>query len=138
MMGGENLGDAAAAVVGDHVDLIEPQAVAERRQHLGLGGEGDVLVGGYPGGAMRHQIDGNAAAPVGDPIDDMPPEIAVQHHAMDEQRRRPFAPFRVGNLTELRSGMLHELAHDRLLAKAPLEHPTEGRRIRDRLSVCLI
>jgi hypothetical protein len=35
----ENLRDGAAAVVGDEVDLIEAERVAERLQHRGLGAE---------------------------------------------------------------------------------------------------
>jgi hypothetical protein len=61
---GEDLSDAAAAVIADQVDLIDFKGIEHLFQHLRVGGQGDILIRRDLGIAMRWEIHGNAAADI--------------------------------------------------------------------------
>jgi len=118
----EELDDGGAAVVGDDVHLIELEPVAERRQHGRLRVEREVLIGARARHAMRHQVDGDAAADVRDPIDDGAPQVAVQEDPVDEEGGGACAALGVRDVSEGRRGvqsvrevrsemMLHAILH---------------------------
>src|ERR1700738_1944115 len=65
IQGCENLSDAAAAVIADHVDLVDLQCVKHLSQHVGVGGHGDVLPWLDLGIAMCQQVYCDTAANIG-------------------------------------------------------------------------
>jgi hypothetical protein len=85
---GEDLGNAAAAVVSDQIDLIDGKRVEKLSQHMGIGRHGDVLVGRDLGVAMRQQINRDAPPDIRQPCHLVAPEMVVQQHAVEEQRNR--------------------------------------------------
>ena len=102
----EDLGDAAAAVVADQVDLIDLQRIEHLLQHRRVSRHGDILARRDLGVAMRQKIDGHAAANVGEPGQLVPPEMLVQHHAVDEERDRTGAGGGVADATGRRLDMV--------------------------------
>ena len=91
MAGGENLGDRAAAVIGDDVDLVQAHRIAERNEHVGLRIEVQILVGAGSRLAMSKDIDRDATPDIGQPLDHPVPEVAVEEYAVNENRCGPFA-----------------------------------------------
>src|SRR5262249_53086587 len=112
----EDLDDRTSAVVADDVHLLQSQALAERLEHLGLATDGDVGVGWRAGGAVAEQVDRDAAARVGDAVDDVAPEIVVQEDAVDEERGGSAAALRVSDVSD-RGGCVLQVGsyHDALL-----------------------
>jgi len=106
MVGREQLRDGRAAVVRDQVDLVEPERGAEGLEHLRLGRKRDVLVLGRARPAVGQQVHRDAAAHVGDALDDVAPEMAVQEDAVHEQGGGTAAPFAIGDVSEGR-GYVH-------------------------------
>ena len=100
MARGENLRDGAAAVVGDEVDLIEAERVAERLQHRRLRAERDVLVRFCRAVAMRDEVDRETAADGGDAVDHVAPQIGVEKHAMHEQGGWSCPAFDIGDFPD--------------------------------------
>ena len=92
---GENLRNAAAAVVADKVHLIDVQGVEKFLEHLCVCGDGNVLVRRDFGVAMGKEIDGNATADVGQIGELVMPEVAIQQDAVNEERNRSRALFGV-------------------------------------------
>ncbi len=97
VMRGEDLRNGAAAVIGDQIDLVDAERVQHLGDHLRLRGEGNILRRRNLGVAEPHQVDGDTAPPMLDAVDDMAPVIAVDRHAMDEQRHRPFTLLEIGD-----------------------------------------
>ena len=93
----ENLSNASAAVVADQVDLIDLQGIEHLFQHLRVGSYGDILIRHDLGVAMGQEIHRNAAADVGQPGQLVPPQMLIQHHAMDEEGCRTGASGGVTN-----------------------------------------
>src|SRR5439155_9040026 len=60
-------------------------------------GEGDILRRADLGVAQPHQVDGDAAPPVLDALDDVAPVITIDRDAMDEQCHRALASFEIGD-----------------------------------------
>jgi hypothetical protein len=50
--------------------------------------------------AVRQEVDGDAAPDVGDPIDDVPPKVAILKDAVDKQSHRPAAAIGICYLAE--------------------------------------
>jgi hypothetical protein len=80
------LRDTAAAIVADQVDLIDLERVEGLTQHIGVGGDGHVLISIDLSVAMRQQIHGNAPTRIGQSSQLATPDMLVQHDAVDEQR----------------------------------------------------
>jgi hypothetical protein len=62
---GEDLRDAAAAVVANEVHLTDLQRIEKLPEHLGVGGHGHVLLRRDLAVAMRQQVHRDAASDVG-------------------------------------------------------------------------
>ena len=58
---GEDLRDAAAAVVADEIDVGDRQRVEKFAQHRGIGGHRHVLGAGDLGVAVRQQVQRDTA-----------------------------------------------------------------------------
>ncbi len=97
IMRGENLRDGAAAVVADQIDLVDAQRIDDLGDHARLRRERDILRRSDVGVAEPHQVDGDTAPPMPDLVDDMTPVIAVERHAVDEERHRPVALLDIGD-----------------------------------------
>src|SRR5258708_9451261 len=102
---GENLGDPAAAVVGDNVHGIELHGLAERCEHARLRVEREVLIGAGPRRAMRKNIHRYAAPDIGNAIDHPVPEMTVQENAMNKTRHRSRSGLPVADVSELGRGI---------------------------------
>jgi hypothetical protein len=90
----------AAAVVGDEVDLIEAERVAEGLQHRGLRAERDVLARLRRAVAVRDEVDRETAAHAGDAVDHMTPQIGVEKHAVHKQGGRSCPSFDIGDFAD--------------------------------------
>ena len=66
VVGGEDLRDRAAAVVGDEIDPIDAERVEDLGDHLRLRRERDVLRRSDFGVTEPHQVDGDATPPMPD------------------------------------------------------------------------
>ena len=77
IVGGEDLRDGAAAVVGHQVDAVEAQGGDEFSDHPRLRGERDVLVRRDLAVAQPHEVEGDAAPAVAQ---------ASSSHAASESR----------------------------------------------------
>src|SRR5262249_47848488 len=121
------LHDRAPAVVADYVHLLQSHAMAERLEHLGLAGDGDVGVRRRASGSVAEQVDRDAAARVGDAVDDVAPEIVVQEHAVDEERGRSTAALRVGDVSDRGDCVLQVGSyHDALLLPLGWKKPVRS------------
>ncbi len=97
VVGGKNLRDGAAGIVGDQIDLFDAETVQHLGDHVRLRRERDILRGSDFGVAETHQIDGDAAPPVFYAVDDMTPVIAVDGHAVDKERDRSLSLLEMGD-----------------------------------------
>src|SRR5947209_9436492 len=104
MVGGEDLSQGAAAVVADEIDLREVERLTEHLEHLRDLGKGEVRVCCGSGLAVSEEVDRDAAADVAQPGEDVTPEVAVEKHAVHEQRGRTAAPLLVSNIAVRRGG----------------------------------
>src|SRR3954447_9867561 len=111
MARGEDLGNSRAAVVGDQIDLVQIQPVAEGLQHLGLHAERHVLIGCDPRVAVSHQVNRNAPSQIGYAFDHMAPEVGVLENAVHKQSGRTIALLRVGNVSKRSSDTLVRIRH---------------------------
>ena len=83
----EYLGDRAAGVVRDHVEVGQLERVAAVGDEAGQSGQREVLVGRGRGVAVQRQVDGHAPALAVELADHVPPQVAAGAHAVDEQHR---------------------------------------------------
>src|SRR5580704_18434473 len=81
---GEYLRDAAAAVIGNDIDLFEVQSCAELGKHRRLGVERQILVDTGSRCSVRQKVDRDAPPASGKPLDQRIPEVAIDENAMDE------------------------------------------------------
>ena len=98
---GDQLGDGTTAVVADEIDRVEAEGVEEGHDHLGL--ERPWSPGPARGQALRavgQQVDGQAAAHIGQAVELVLPQIGVQEDAVDEEGRRALAGLQVGDVAE--------------------------------------
>src|SRR5258708_11038599 len=102
---GENLGDPAAAVVGDDVHGIELHGLTERCEHARLRVERKVLIGAGARRAMRKNIHRYAAPDIGNALDHPVPEMTVQENAMTKDSHRSRSGLPVGDVSELGRGI---------------------------------
>src|SRR5262245_43175347 len=63
---------------------------------------------------MREQIDGDAAAHIGDAVDDVAPIIAVEKYAVHEQRRGSAAVLGIGDVAAGCADVLGVAVHSHL------------------------
>ena len=92
--GDQDLRDGAAGVVADDGDVVEPRAArSARRAIAAMPGGGEVGAGQHrdPVGADR-PVGRDAAAAVGEAVDDAVPEAAVDQVAVDEDDRLAARP----------------------------------------------
>ncbi len=84
--GREDLGHRSAGVVGDHVDAVEPERLAELVQEGGEAVEGQVgrHVRRHRRRAVRGQVGSDAATDVGDVPDHVAPQVRVDEDAVDQ------------------------------------------------------
>src|SRR5216684_1362340 len=100
---GENLRNAATAVVADEVHLVDVQGIEKFLEHLRIGRHGYILIRRDFGVAVCKQVHGYAPPDIGQVRQLMTPQMAVQQNAMYEQRDRSRALFRVADAA--RSGL---------------------------------
>ena len=96
---GEDLRDAAAAVVADEVHAVDVQGIEKFLEHLRIGRHGHILIRRDFGVTMRKQVHGYTAPNVGLLRQLMTPQMPVQQYAMDEQRDRSCALFHVADMS---------------------------------------
>src|SRR5260370_17610484 len=85
----EYLTDSAPAVISDDIRLIDGQGVEKLCEHFRIRGNRYVLTGADFRVAVRQEINCDGPAYIRQCLLLMTPEIAVQQHAVDEQRDRP-------------------------------------------------
>src|SRR6267378_4742916 len=83
------LTDSAPAVISDDIHLIDGQGVEKLGKHFRIRGNRYILIGADFRVAMRQEINCDGPAYIGKRLLLMTPEIAVQQHAVHEQRGRP-------------------------------------------------
>ena len=91
---------ASARVVADQVDLLDAERVAQSREHVGDGREGDVLCRRDCGRTMTGKVHGDAPSLTTESADHVSPQVGAEEHAVHEQGNRPLADIDVGDVTE--------------------------------------
>src|SRR5262249_27057864 len=84
----ENLGDGAARVVGDQVDLIEVEALAELDQQVSKCPDRHPLVRSRRALSVDWQVNSYAAPPVGQSGDQGGPQVRTGGDPVHKQSRR--------------------------------------------------
>jgi hypothetical protein len=83
----EDLRYAAAAIVADQADLIDLERAEDLAQHVGVGGDGNVLIWVDLGVPVCQQIHGNAPTRIGQSRQLVTPDMLVQHDAVIAKSR---------------------------------------------------